>query len=107
MQRLGGAGARAGTVAARWSAHNPVRVALLLPVRADGAPGAAPEVQGLGARGSVVPREPAGVDGRLRTRVLDSAQGRDRPGLRAVPHRRPDRLGLLLPGPAGRGPEPG
>src|SRR3712207_7000096 len=53
------------------------RRALPLPVRADGAARAAPEVQGLGARGRLVPDQPARADGGLPARVLGSP-ARDR-----------------------------
>src|SRR3954447_10141907 len=96
----------AAHLSALCSAHNPLRVALPLPVRADGPARAAPEVQGLGAWGALVPREPARAHGRLWARVLDPAQGGDRRGLRALPDRGPDRVGVLLPGAAGRRPEP-
>ena len=53
--------------------------ALPLPLRADGPPRAAREVQGLGARGRLVPRQPARADGRLRGHVPLPAQGGDDP----------------------------
>ncbi len=45
---------------------------LPLPLRADGAARAAPEVQGLGAGGALVLREPARADGGLRAGLLAS-----------------------------------
>src|SRR3712207_7444844 len=54
-----------------------------VPLRADGAPRAAAEVQGLGARGPVLPDQPGGADGRLRDHdPLRPALRRDRKSTR-------------------------
>src|SRR5436309_2835118 len=72
--------------------------AVPLSLRADGAAGAASEVQGLVARRSLVPGEPADPHGRVRTRVQGAAARGVRAGLSGLPDLGTDRLGFLLAG---------
>ena len=78
-----------------------------LPLRADGAARAAPEVQGLGARSRLVPGQPAGADGRVRARLQGPARRGGHPRLPGVPAGRADRLGLLRAGAPRRRAQPG
>src|SRR3954469_4272389 len=75
---------------------------LPLPVRADGAPRAAPEVPGVAAGHRLVRDQPAGADGRLLPRLRGGAEAGVRAsGLSAVPARGPDGVDLLQPVAAG------